>query len=155
LTAKVYYIPAAVSEGEQAISEKARRLFRAGGFKECFRPSDFTAVKVHVGEDVNTTYLKAPCLRGLVEELVTLKTKPFITDTSTLYTGRRHNAIDHAILAERGPASGADRYRPGRPATAETVSDLRRAGTTSPAAILRCHHLSGPFWTLCRRLPRR
>jgi uncharacterized Fe-S center protein len=32
-----------------------------------------------------------------------LKTKPFITDTSTLYTGRRHNAIDHTILAsERG-----------------------------------------------------
>jgi uncharacterized Fe-S center protein len=103
LNSKVYYIPAAVSEGEQAISEKARRLFRAGGFKECFRPSDFTAVKVHVGEDVNTTYIKAPCLRGLVEELVKLKTKPFITDTSTLYTGRRHNAIDHATLAaERG-----------------------------------------------------
>ena len=32
-----------------------------------------------------------------------LKTKPFITDTSTLYTGRRHNAIDHTVLAtERG-----------------------------------------------------
>jgi uncharacterized Fe-S center protein len=103
LNSRVYYIPAAVSEGEQAISEKARRLFRAGGFKDCFRPNDFTAVKVHVGEDVNTTYIKAPCLRGLVEELVKLKTKPFITDTSTLYTGRRHNAIDHATLAaERG-----------------------------------------------------
>jgi len=32
-----------------------------------------------------------------------LKTKPFLTDTSTLYTGRRHNAIEHAVLAaERG-----------------------------------------------------
>jgi uncharacterized protein len=35
--------------------------------------------------------------------LVALKTKPFVTDTSTLYTGRRHNAIDHTVLAtERG-----------------------------------------------------
>jgi uncharacterized Fe-S center protein len=31
--------------------------------------------------------------------LLALKTKPFITDTSALYTGRRHNAIDHTILA--------------------------------------------------------
>ncbi len=85
------------------ISEKARRLFQAGGFAQCFRENDFTAVKVHVGEHVNNTYVKAPCLRGLVEELQKLKTKAFITDTSTLYTGRRHNAIDHTILAtERG-----------------------------------------------------
>lgn len=103
LASRVYFIKASVSDGEAAISEKARVLFRAGGFESCFRKNDFTAVKVHVGEDKNTTYIKAPCLKGLVEELVRLKTKPFITDTSTLYTGRRHNAIDHAILAaERG-----------------------------------------------------
>lgn len=103
MASDVYFIKAAVGDGEQAISEKARSLFQAGGFKDCFKRSDFTAVKVHVGEHKNTTYIKAPCLKGLVEELLRLKTKPFITDTSTLYTGRRHNAIDHAVLAtERG-----------------------------------------------------
>ena len=103
MSSRVYFIPASVAEGERTISEKARSLFRAGGFEDCFQKNDFTAVKVHVGEDKNTTYIKAPCLKGLVAELIRLKTKPFITDTSTLYTGRRHNAIDHAILAaERG-----------------------------------------------------
>lgn len=103
MASKVYFIKASVSDGQQTISEKARTLFRAGGFASCFKANDFTAVKVHVGEDVNNTYVKAPCLKGLVAELVALKTKPFITDTSTLYTGRRHNAIDHAVLAaERG-----------------------------------------------------
>ncbi|HNS19365.1 MAG TPA: DUF362 domain-containing protein [Sedimentisphaerales bacterium] len=101
MSSRVYFIQASVREGERAISEKARSLFRAGEFASCFRENDFTAVKVHVGEDKNTTYIKAPCLKGLVEELVSLKTKPFITDTSTLYTGRRHNAIDHTILAVR------------------------------------------------------
>ncbi len=92
-----------MSEGVQAVSEKARALFRAGEFARCFRKNDFTAVKVHVGEEKNNTYIQAPCLQGLVKELLALKTKPFITDTSTLYTGRRHNAIDHTILAtERG-----------------------------------------------------
>jgi len=103
LATKVYFIEASVGDGERAISAQARRLFQAGGFAPCFRENDFTAVKIHIGEHGNTTYLKAPCLRGLVEELLRLKTKPFLTDTSTLYTGRRHNAIDHTILAtERG-----------------------------------------------------
>ncbi len=103
MASNVFFITASVAEGEQALSEKARKLFQVGEFAGCFRANDFTAVKVHVGEHKNTTYIKAPCLKGLVEELLALKTKPFITDTSTLYTGRRHNAIDHAILAaERG-----------------------------------------------------
>jgi len=99
----VYFVKASMAEGETSVSQKARALFRAGGFADCFRQNDFTAVKVHVGEQTNNTYIKAPCLKGLVEELLALKTKPFITDTSTLYTGRRHNAIDHTVLAtERG-----------------------------------------------------
>ncbi len=103
MAAQVYFIQASIREGERTISEKAQRLFQAGGFAQCFHENDFTAVKVHVGEAINNTYIKAPCLKGLVEELRKLKTKPFITDTSTLYTGRRHNAIDHTILAtERG-----------------------------------------------------
>jgi uncharacterized Fe-S center protein len=96
---KVYFIKASVNDGEQVISKKAVRLFKAGGFSECFKENDFTAVKVHVGEDGNNTYIKAPCIKGLVGRLLALKTKPFVTDASTLYVGRRHNAIDHTILA--------------------------------------------------------
>ena len=100
MSSKVLFIKAAVDDGEQVISEKARRLFKQGGFATCFKQGDFTAVKVHVGEPPNNTYIKAPCIKGLVEELLALKTKPFIADTSALYTGRRHNAIDHTILAD-------------------------------------------------------
>jgi uncharacterized Fe-S center protein len=99
MASKVYFIKASISDGEQVISEKARKLFKAGSFSVCFRENDCTAVKVHVGEAGNTTYTKAPCIRGLVEELLALKTKPFLTDTTTLYVGQRHNAIDHAVVA--------------------------------------------------------
>jgi hypothetical protein len=44
-------------------------------------------------------FLKPGCIKGLVGELLALETKPFLTDTSTLYTGRRWNAIDHTVLA--------------------------------------------------------
>lgn len=99
MASKVYFIKASLKEGEQAISDKARRLFRKGDLASCFKENDFTAVKVHIGEDGNNTHIKAPCIKGLVEELLSLKTKPFLTDTSALYTGRRNNAIDHIILA--------------------------------------------------------
>ena len=97
--AKVYFIKAKVEDGHKGISQKARKLFKAGRFKNCFHKNDFTAIKVHVGEGTNTTYLKAPYIKGLVDELLALKTRPFVTDTNTLYVGRRHNTIDHATLA--------------------------------------------------------
>jgi uncharacterized Fe-S center protein len=99
MTSKVYFIKASIDEGEKAISEKTRMLFKAAGLANCFEQSDFTAVKVHVGEQGNTTHIKAPCLKGLIEELLALKTKPFLTDTNALYVGQRHNAVDHAALA--------------------------------------------------------
>jgi len=99
MSSKVYFIKASVSDGEQIISEKAVKLFRTGKFAKCFSENDFTAVKIHIGEGNNTTYIKAPCIKGLVDELLALKTKPFLTDTNALYAGRRHNAIDHSILA--------------------------------------------------------
>ena len=99
MSAEVYLIEASTQDGEQRISEKARNLFKAAGFADCFKENDFTAVKIHVGEGTNTTYIHADCIRGLIDELLVLKTKPFLADTSTLYAARRHNAIDHAILA--------------------------------------------------------
>jgi uncharacterized Fe-S center protein len=98
---KVYFIKASVKDGEQVISKKARKLFKAGGFEGCFEENDFTAIKVHVGEEGNNTHIPAACIKGLVDELLALKTKPFVTDTTTLYVGQRHNAIDHNVLAAK------------------------------------------------------
>jgi uncharacterized Fe-S center protein len=99
MISKVYIIKASRDDGEKVISEKARTLFKAGGFADCFKENDLTALKVHVGEEGNTTYITSPCIKGLADELLALKTKPFVTDTTTLYVGRRHNAVDHAALA--------------------------------------------------------
>lgn len=99
MASKVYFIKASVKDGQKVIAEKARKLFKVGKFANCFNKNDFTAIKVHVGEGANNTYIKAPYIKALIQELLKLKTKPFVTDTSTLYVGRRHNAIDHVTLA--------------------------------------------------------
>ncbi len=99
MSSKVYFIKASVKDGEKTISEKAGKLFKAGKFKNCFAENDFTAIKVHVGEGANNTYVKPTYIKGLIDELLALKTRPFVTDTNTLYVGRRHNTIEHAVLA--------------------------------------------------------
>jgi uncharacterized protein len=97
----VYFIKASISEGEKSISKKAQKLFKTGKFAQCFAKSDFTAVKVHVGEEGNNTHIDAACIKGLIDELLSLETIPFVTDTSTLYVGQRSNAVNHMILADK------------------------------------------------------
>ncbi|MHC4158859.1 MAG: DUF362 domain-containing protein [Planctomycetota bacterium] len=101
MTSKVYLIKASAKDGQQLLSDKAVKLFKEANLAKCFSENDFTAVKVHVGEVGNNTYIKAPCIKGLVEQLLALKTKPFLTDTNALYSGKRHNAIDHHITAAK------------------------------------------------------
>ena len=98
---KVYFIKASMDEGEKSISQKAQKLFKAGNFSQYFTKNDFTAVKVHVGEEGNNTHITAPCFKGLIEELISLETIPFVTDSSTLYVGNRTNAVNHSIVADR------------------------------------------------------
>jgi len=99
MDSKVYFIEASISDGQQMISSKAVKLFKAGGFASCFKKNDFTAVKVHAGEYGNNTYIKPGCIKGLVDELLAIKTRPFLTDTTTLYVGQRRNAVNHSIVA--------------------------------------------------------
>jgi uncharacterized Fe-S center protein len=99
MNSKVYFIKASANDGDKAISKKAQKLFKAGHFENCFRKNDITAIKVHVGEAGNNTHIPPSYIKGLVDELLRIKTKPFLTDTSTLYTGQRRNAIDHHIVA--------------------------------------------------------
>lgn len=101
MDSSVYFIKASITDGEKSISRKAQKLFKAGNFSQCFAKNDFTAVKVHVGEDGNNTYITAPCIKGLIDELFSLGTTPFVTDSSTLYVGHRSNAVNHMVVADK------------------------------------------------------
>ncbi len=101
MSSKVYFIKASIAEGEKAISDKAQKLFKSGAFSRCFAKNDFTAIKVHVGEDGNNTHITAPCIKGIVDELHNIGTVPFVTDSSTLYVGNRSHAVNHMVLADK------------------------------------------------------
>jgi uncharacterized Fe-S center protein len=99
VTAEVYY--AAVQDGAGA-KEQAKamaRLCGAAGVEHLFSQRDLVAIKVHVGEKGNKTYVKPALIRALVQHVKGAGALPFLTETSTLYRGQRENAVKHLLLA--------------------------------------------------------
>ena len=74
-------------------------LFYKSALNEVITSGDITAIKVHFGEEGNSTFLPAAYTKSVVDILNNLQSKPFVTDTNVLYKSKRDNSIDHITLA--------------------------------------------------------
>ncbi len=79
---------------------KLERLVNAAGIKELDCKNKFVAIKIHFGEPGNLAYIRHNYANRMVSILQNLGGKVFLTDSNTLYSGRRSNAIDHLESAE-------------------------------------------------------
>ncbi len=86
------------ADGENKLS-KIEALFKAAGFAKLVEKGDLAAVKLHFGERGNDTFLSPIFAAKVVELLKAAGGNPFLTDTNTLYSGGRHNAVDHLNTA--------------------------------------------------------
>ncbi|MCR4427974.1 MAG: DUF362 domain-containing protein [Caldiserica bacterium] len=86
------------NEKENRIS-KISRLFDLAGFSRVISERDLTAIKLHFGERGNDAFLNPVWVRQVVDKVLASGGRPFLTDTNTLYTGSRSNAVDHLITA--------------------------------------------------------
>ncbi len=82
-------------------SKKIERLLSKSGLDSIVDEGDLVALKVHFGESGNTGYINPVNLRPLVDFLLKSGTKPFFTDTNTLYVGDRGESVSHALVAAR------------------------------------------------------
>lgn len=96
---RLYFMPVGDREDPSSIAVKAKRLYDACKAGSRFQKGDLVAVKAHFGEADNTTFLHPAIVKALIDKLRHAGTKPFLTETSTLYRGRRSNAVDHLALA--------------------------------------------------------
>jgi len=60
---------------------------------------DSVAVKTHMGEYGNTGHLRPPLVRRVCDLIKEAGGRPFVTDTTTLYPGRRFTATQHLATA--------------------------------------------------------
>jgi hypothetical protein len=94
----VYFSDLKVESGKTLLDKLDILLDRADlGGK--IREKDLVAIKLHFGEKGNTAYVRPIFLRRVVDRVRQYKGKPFLTDTNTLYTGSRSEAVSHLITA--------------------------------------------------------
>jgi uncharacterized protein len=79
--------------------KKLENLVKRAGIDSIDFEKKITAIKIHFGEPGNLSYIKPNYAATLVKYLKGLGAKPFLTDSNTLYCGRRANAIDHIKAA--------------------------------------------------------
>ncbi|TAJ45052.1 DUF362 domain-containing protein [Methanofollis fontis] len=101
MTARVYFVRAAIGSGRKNMLQKIGDLFDAADLSECIGDGDLTAIKIHFGEWGNDTYISPVWVREVTEQVRAAGGRPFLTDTNTLYSGMRHNGVDHLTVAAR------------------------------------------------------
>ena len=95
----VYFAPAQADEPAGLLAKKAEDLFLRLGLEEKVEKDSFVALKTHFGEKGNRGHIKAEWLVRIVRRLNRRSRRVFFTDTNTLYTGPRSNAVEHIKLA--------------------------------------------------------
>ena len=94
----IFFADLKVGSGKTLLN-KLDTLLDHTDLKEKIREKDFVAIKLHFGEKGNTGFVRPLFLRKIVNRVKQFKGKPFLTDTNTLYTGTRSEAISHLITA--------------------------------------------------------
>ena len=75
--------------------DKMERLVREAGLLKIDFEKKFVALKIHFGEPGNLAYIRPNYVARLSKILHYAGAKPFLTDSNTLYSGGRSNAVDH------------------------------------------------------------
>ena len=97
--AKVYFADLRARAAGRNRTAKIQKLFEAAGFGDVVQKGDLTAIKLHFGERGCDTHISPTYARAVVELVKAQGGRPFVTDTNTLYSGSRHNAVDHLLTA--------------------------------------------------------
>jgi len=97
----VYYLDARSKSPKTNSLAKLRALLArlVEDNPDALRERDLCAVKLHFGELGNDGYPSPVLARAAAEAALAKGAKPFFTDTNTLYSGSRSNAVDHLRTA--------------------------------------------------------
>jgi uncharacterized Fe-S center protein len=94
MKSKVYFLPWDSIDVLGAFLKKAKNF-------EHIKAKNFTAVKIHFGEEGNKGYIKPQYACAVVKIIKEKTAFPFLTDASTIYIGKRSDAYHHALIAQK------------------------------------------------------
>lgn len=95
---KVFFTDLRTKPGMNLLN-KLEKLIKTAGINNIDFKNKFVAIKIHFGEPGNLAYIRPNYAREVVKIIKELGGMPFLTDSNTLYTGMRANAVDHLQAA--------------------------------------------------------
>ena len=95
---KVYFTNLRTTS-EMTILQKLDKLIRKAGIDTIDFKDKFVAIKIHLGEPGNLAYLRPNYSKVIVDYVKNAGARVFLTDSNTLYVGRRKNGLDHLDAA--------------------------------------------------------
>ena len=99
MSSTVYFAPLDDVGDEKKCVAAVDAVWNAVKGEEMVKRGAAMAVKMHFGDDGNHRTVPPVAARRLGEHIAANGGRPFATDTTTLYSGRRQNAIDHLMMA--------------------------------------------------------
>ena len=99
MASKVFLTRLKIGKARVNTITRIQKLFDLAGFGDIVLENELVPIKVHFGERGNDTYVRPVYVRQVVDKVKARGGKPFLTDTNTLYTGSRHNSVDHLLTA--------------------------------------------------------
>ncbi|MCX7727435.1 MAG: DUF362 domain-containing protein, partial [Chitinispirillaceae bacterium] len=97
---KVWYTSIKENDNKEYISTQLIRLLEASNFLSKIKEGMHTEIKMHFGEEGNTGYVKPWIIKIIAEKIREKGGRVVVSDTNTLYVGRRTNSKDHLLLAK-------------------------------------------------------
>jgi uncharacterized Fe-S center protein len=82
-----------------AVARRLARLLEEAPILAGVAEKDLAAIKLTFGEAGNRGHAHPVVVREVVAALRRRGARPFLTETNTLYTGRRKNSVDHLQVA--------------------------------------------------------
>ena len=101
MASTVYYYTMDCRTEHQNKESKVARLCNLLKLKDIVIPGRPCAIKLHFGETGCDGHLNPQLVQAAVQKVREAGALPFLTDTTTLYSGTRHNAVDHINTAIR------------------------------------------------------
>ncbi|MCL1972746.1 MAG: DUF362 domain-containing protein [Endomicrobia bacterium] len=94
MSSKVYFLP-------WERREELPKFLKAAKVFNHVKARNFLAIKIHFGEDGNKGYIKPEYVAPVVKIAREKTAFPFLTDSSTIYVGKRSDAYHHVLLANK------------------------------------------------------
>ncbi|MCX7661942.1 MAG: DUF362 domain-containing protein, partial [Candidatus Omnitrophica bacterium] len=97
---KVYFIKVNQQEAVSVIAGKTKILCQKSKILDFIQENNFIVIKTHFGEEGNTGFVRHEYIKVVIDEILNKKAKAVVSDTNTLYRGRRTNSEEHLELAK-------------------------------------------------------